>query len=374
MKTKMLYCRQNHDRDFPDLVTGTKPLSFFEFWPKRLFYFPVQIYVCYLMMRYRGVTLPTVANPLFDMGGFVGESKAQILRQIPKELSASYCPFFTSKRLATETVLQTVEKIEKRMKEAKIEYPCIIKPDIGACGAGVRKVDNRLNLIDYIDSFPFGSDFLVQKLSAFENEVGLFYMREPGQEKGEIFSLTLKYFPIVRGDGVSTLEDLIKNDERAGSLFDVYKERHQERLKTIPAKGEDVRLAFAGSHSRGAIFKDGSCLLTKTMEDKWDRFCKQIPEFYCGRFDVRFDKISDLQNCENIEIVEINGSGAEATHIWDSHFSLMDAYRVLFKQFKLTYKIGAMNVKRGFRPASLKELLRRAKVSKELEERYPYTS
>jgi hypothetical protein len=46
---------------------------------------------------------------------------------------------------------------------------------------------------------------------------------------------------------------------------------------------------------------------------------------------------------EGFTIVECNGAGAEATHIWDARVRLLDAYRTLFRQFALLWKIGARN-------------------------------
>ena len=47
----------------PPFDQDGKPLSFFEFWPMWAFYPPVMLYAAWLMLRYRGVLLPTVANP-----------------------------------------------------------------------------------------------------------------------------------------------------------------------------------------------------------------------------------------------------------------------------------------------------------------------
>ena len=49
-----------------------------------------------------------------------------------------------------------------------------------------------------------------------------------------------------------------------------------------------IRLAFAGSHSRGAIFRNGTHLVTPQMEARFDAIAKALPEFHFGRFDVRF--------------------------------------------------------------------------------------
>ena len=46
----------------PPLGHDGPPLSFFEFWPMWAFYPPVMAYAAWLMLRYRGVLLPTVAR------------------------------------------------------------------------------------------------------------------------------------------------------------------------------------------------------------------------------------------------------------------------------------------------------------------------
>src|SRR6516162_8003124 len=53
-----------------------------EFWPAWLFYVPVALYYIRLAIRYRSFTLPTAANPGMQHGGFIGESKFHILKQL----------------------------------------------------------------------------------------------------------------------------------------------------------------------------------------------------------------------------------------------------------------------------------------------------
>src|SRR5213593_2397937 len=45
-----------------------------EFWPAWLFYIPVAVNYLWLGIRYRGLIVPTAANPGMFSGGFVGES------------------------------------------------------------------------------------------------------------------------------------------------------------------------------------------------------------------------------------------------------------------------------------------------------------
>src|SRR3546814_7105802 len=79
-----------------------------------------------------------------------------------------------------------------------------------------------------------------------------------------------------------------------------------------------------------------------------------MPEFYFGRFDVRFRSVEALGRGEDFQILEVNGASAEAIHIWDPEQTVRETYRVLFEQFRLLYEIGAGHRDSGHRPISLR--------------------
>jgi hypothetical protein len=238
---------------------------------------------------------------------------------------------------------------------------------------GVRLAKNPAELAAYVTAYPPGQTILFQEFVDYEPEAGIFYVRLPNADKGTIFSITLKYFPRIMGDGRSTIQELIKKDPRAGKISHVYLPRHADQLERVLAPGERFRLNFAGSHSRGTIFRDGNAYITRSMIDTFDRIAKTIPEFYFGRFDVRFPDFHALQTGENIKIVEINGAGGEATSIWDSATPLGKAYTTLIRQWALLFRIGAMNRARGFQPASVPTLIRNYLLEQKLSGMYPLT-
>ncbi|MFY9556109.1 MAG: alpha/beta fold hydrolase, partial [Blastocatellia bacterium] len=55
-----------------------------EFWPIWAFYPPVLFYVMYLALKHRSLTVFTSANPAMPAGGFIGESKLEILRGLSR--------------------------------------------------------------------------------------------------------------------------------------------------------------------------------------------------------------------------------------------------------------------------------------------------
>ncbi|MGF1454384.1 MAG: D-alanine--D-alanine ligase [Alphaproteobacteria bacterium] len=335
----------------PPLQEHGPALSTFEMTRPLVFYFPLFVYWAFLGLRHWGLSLPTVANPHFPLGGLIGESKSEVLDTITDPVARSFISPYTTLAMAPEAELDTLwAGALERVETERLGWPVVAKPDIGSRGAGVRLAKTPEDLKAYLAAFPRGHTVVLQAFIPFEAEAGVFYVRLPGERQGRLFSLTLKYFPYVVGDGVSTLRTLIERDPRAGRIAHIYLPRHSNHAERVLPEGQPYRLAFAGSHSRGTIFKDGSAHITPQMTAAFERVAQAMPEFYFGRFDVRFPTIEDLKRGEKFRIIEVNGAGAEATHIWDSGNSLWSAYRTLFEQYGLLYRIGAANRRRGFKP------------------------
>ena len=163
--------------------------------------------------------------------------------------------------------------------------------------------------------------------------------------------------PVLLGDGKRTLEELILADDRAVCMSDFYLRKNSERIHDVPAVGEEVQLVEIGTHCRGAIFLDGSDTITPELEAVIDQIAQSFDGFYFGRFDIRVPSRQDFMAGRNLKIIELNGVTSEATHIYDPKMSLVDAYRVLFQQWRIAFEIGHLNRERGFRATRVRELL-----------------
>lgn len=345
------------------------PLSFFEFWPPLVFYFPVGIYYAWLVLRYRSFTLPTLANPGIYAGGLIFESKNDILDRVPAEIRCWFAPHVRFRHDAPGDI----DLAEAAMARAGISYPIVAKPDKGQRGSGVQPVGDRDELAAYLAAFPLCHEIQIQQRVPYENEVGILYYRYPDGGPGRIFSVTRKYFPSVTGDGSRSLAALIEGDPRARLLKAVYFPRHAGRLDEVIPAGETIALVFSGSHARGAIFKDGRALVTPALTARIDAIARALPEFYFGRFDIRFRDEASLMQGEAFQIIEINGAGAESTHIWDARTRLRDAYKTLFEQFTILFRIGDQNRRRGFRALGTVQFLRDCRAYRRLSRDYPIT-
>ncbi len=328
-----------------------RPLSFFEFWPGWLFYTPVVIHWLMLGVRHGDFSLPTAANPRITTGGLCGESKLSILDQVGSEAQALVAP-----ACGVLARPDGVSAAEAAMAGFGLDYPIVVKPDIGCNGTGVRLVKDRAALARYLQAFPPGETVVLQHYVEQPNEAGIFYVRHPDEPRGRITSLTIKQAPVVVGDGRSTLRSLILADERARLVPHLYLERLQDRLDSVPAQGEPVQLVFVGNHCKGSIFRDGRDLVTTALTEAIERLARAMPEFYFGRIDVRFESFASLRRGVGFRVIEINGAGSEATHIWDPATKLLDAWRTQFFHYGTAFHIGAANRRRGFSSSGLRAM------------------
>jgi membrane protein DedA with SNARE-associated domain len=337
-----------------------------EFWPAWLFYLPVVLHYFWLALKYRTITAPTSANPGIFAGGIVGESKLATL----KELSAT-SPDFTSEAeiISGETLAQRLESLDAIRERLQLCFPFILKPDVGQRGAGVKLIRSLEQAKDYLKQT--SAPILAQRYASGPHEVGIFYYRFPHESRGHIFAITEKIFPIITGNGRSTVCELIWNDERARFLAKKYLSRLKGRENEILPVGESLKLVEAGNHAEGCIFRDGIHLLTPSLADRIDNISKRLSGFFIGRYDIRYPSAEDLKRGENFQIVELNGAASEATSIYDAKNSLFTAYRTLFRQWDLVFAIGTACRKRGASADSLRLLWQEWREYSRISATYP---
>jgi len=353
------------------LRTGgrSQPLSTFEFWPAWLFYAPVAVQWLAFGLRFGSPLLLTAANPRIVAGGLCGESKSSILDQVEAPARQWLAPYV---RVTTESDPQAgIAAAEAALARAGLAYPVVGKPDIGCNGTGVRLLQKRDDLVRFIVDYPSGVGVIFQEFIPYEGEAGIFYIRHPDELKGKVTSLTLKSAPVVVGDGRSTIEDLIRNDPRAGLVPHLYLPRLAGRLKEVPPTGTPVKLVFVGNHCKGSTFRNGAQEITATLAATIDSIAQAIPDFHFGRIDVRFASLAQLRRGRGFRIIEINGSGSEATHVWDPNMKLADAYSAQFFHYRAAFMIGRANRSRGHRPTSIRETFRLWRLQKRLMASYP---
>ena len=305
-----------------------------EFWPMWLFYAPVGLWVLYLAARHRGISTMTAANPGIPDGGTVGESKFDILSKLPSDCVVP------SLLLAAGPAADRLSALEAHMGSAGWRFPIVLKPDVGQRGGGVKLVQGPDQARQYLSSIP--TAIIAQPYHKGPFEAGVFYYRMPGG-RGRILSITDKHFPVLVGDGVSAVQDLLWTHPRYRLQADTFIARHQASLTTVLEAGERLPLGIAGNHCQGTMFLDGAHLITPALTQRIDAIARDTPGFFVGRFDIRYSDVEGFKAGTDLSIVELNGATAESTNIYDPQTSLLNAYRQLFRQWSIIFTIGAAN-------------------------------
>lgn len=326
------------------LLSRWRRVTRWEYWPAWAVYPPVVAFVLWRSLRSRCLTLFTCVNPGIPGGGFAGESKADILRHLSRG----------SERVARFAVLagyadDRMAAIEAFRAEHGLDWPVVLKPDIGERGGGVAIVRSPEQAREYLARA--GDELLVQEYVP-GLEYGVFWYAIPGEDRGHLFSITDKRFPAVVGDGRRTLEELILADDREVGMARAHLRRHATRAYDVPATGEIVSLVEVGTHARGATFYDGTALRSPALEAAIEETSRAFPGFWFGRYDVRTPSVEAFQAGE-FRVIELNGATSEATSMYDPRYRLRDGWRTLLMLWKVQLDIAVLNRRAGAQPMSL---------------------
>jgi len=283
------------------------------------------------------------------------ESKYDIYETMPKHLYP---------RTIFITTNEDINLITQQLKAKEIRLPCIVKPDTGMRGLKVKLLNTFEDLYNYHSNATFS--YLIQEYIAYENEVGIFYIRYPDEKSGIITGIVGKEFLTIIGDGISTIETLVKKNNRYLLQLNNLRIIYGNTLKKILPLNEKYTLVPYGNHSRGSKFIDLSNLIDEQLSSTINLICLSIPDFYYGRLDIKFKDWEDLKNGKNFSIIEVNGAGSEPTHIYDPKHSIFYAWKEIKIHCKILYKISITNKKiRGLEFMTTREGMKMLRENKE---------
>lgn len=268
-----------------------------------------------------------------------GEPKKEMYDLLPAELYPT-----TLNALPTDDL----GVLKQRIKDAGINYPFIVKPEIGGQGILFRKIDNENELKHYHSLVPV--EYIVQQMVQYPMEVSVFYIRHPKAEKGIVTGFLHKIPLHVTGNGIKTLEELIIDHPKAAKRVSELQAKHHANWNlVIPAGGKYI-LSYAANHNRGAHFVDLKDHIDENLVAVFDKLSHRINDFFYGRYDIMCNSIEDLKQGKNFSILEYNGCGAEPNHFYDTGYTLIGAYREILKHWKALYEICEYNRSLGVKP------------------------
>lgn len=321
----------------------------FEYWPRWAFYAPVVLFNIGLAIRYRSLTLFSLANPAMPLAGLTGESKSKILT----ELASSGCvaPFTT---LDVNDRSGAIQALDTFIDQVATHYPVVLKPDQGERGQDVCIVGSREEALSYLESAT--GSVIVQKI-ATGKEYGVLYVRMPDAPSGTLTSIAHKGSTVIRGDGTSTLESLILEDDRAVNMAPFFLDAHAADLQSVPLSGEAIRLNQIGTHSRGSIFTNARHLDSEALTAEIDRIVKNFEGFYIGRFDLFAADDEALSDGRGLNIVELNGLASEPAHIYHPGSAWLDAISATCQHWHHAWRIGAALRAQGHKAPGLRQFV-----------------
>jgi hypothetical protein len=307
-----------------------------------------------LAIRARSFFFFAASNPKIRNGGFLCESKKDIHNIMDERLYPRTIHF---------DIGTNAEQVLNDLKKKEFNFPLIGKPDTGGRGRGIKLLENEQDCIAFVNSCLV--DFHIQQYISYKNEVGIFYYRLPGEQRGRITGVVRKEFLSVTGNGASTIRELISNDNRAVLQMSSLQNVYGDQLEFVLPAGEKKLLVPYGNHARGAKFLDDTHLADEQLTEVVNNICSSIDEFYFGRLDIKYDNWEDFKNGRNFSVIEVNGAGAEPTHMYDPRHSIFFAWKEIARHWFILNRVSIMNHKRGVKYLTVKQGLKMFRDDKE---------
>jgi len=278
-------------------------------------YIPIYLRLFLYCLKYR--QKPTIlwkTNPWFPYGGLI-EKKTAIMEHFHAN-EEIFAKFFSQTLTIPiqDTIQQRINKVQIFIKKQKIKYPLILKPDDGIGWIGLYFIEDEQTLTAALKLIK--KDYILQEYISRPIELSVFFIKYPTQQ-GRIWSLTRRY--------------------------------------TVKRKDEPELMI----PSRKIIYKDESKLITPVLEKRFN-VVSDIEWFYFGRFDIRVkDMDTFISTWAWFKIIEVNvGAHSMALHAFDSKYSRIQRYRILFKQIKFALEIAIENQHLSWYPnQNLREFL-----------------
>ena len=307
-------------------------LTHWETWHHHAKYIPISPVWVWYIFRSGTPWFFTPSNPTLTFGGFEGEGKKEMYEQLP---DGSY---------PHTTYIQpriNFEAVEKQVADAGFKYPFIVKPNVGMMGFMFRKISNADQLKKYHDTIHI--EYLVQELIDYELEVSAFYFRMPDQAKGIISGFLKKESPYIIGDGVHSIEELMRQHEGIRFKQDEFLTKHEEWKKDILPPNQKYYLSHASNRSQGGTLIGIDHEIDERLQKLFDGFSHHAGKFYYGRYDIKCKSVEDLKEAKNYSILEFNGAGAGTQHVYANNYSLWKAMSVILTHWRMMFRISRYN-------------------------------
>ena len=310
----------------------------FGFWDGTLLHAPSLWFYLRLAFKYRGLTLPFIANRP-SQGG----------RRVPLLIA-----------LRRHRPNQTVDARWVRNAEElrELSFPLLASPSEGPGAWRGRRMPGAASLGRYLARLRPGQDIIVQSPCNWTGSAELLWYRMPGEPRGRIFSLVLKSYLRVIGDGKSTLGELINDDPATELVRGALLRRHRRRLGRVLEAGRVYELVARGGIADGIVFRDATDRVTPQLAAAVEELASGVEDLRFGRFELRYHNEQCFLAGEDLLVVGLSDPGAEDTRVRDSRIPLPLCHRIQFRYYSALFRLGAAVRAEGAQPLEWGEWLR----------------
>lgn len=287
-------------------------------------------------------------------GGFIEDSKWEMYTKTPKNLMPK-----------TFLVPQgtNCSALENLIKREKLAFPLVLKPDTGMRGLGIVKLTSFEDLKELSSNHDLS--YILQEYIVAPIEIGVFAICKDG--KWEISSLMEREFLEITGNGIDSLETLLRAEDRAFLQFERLVRENEFDWNEVIDKGRVRRLESLGNHRLGTKFKNAEYRINSKLTKSISALCTSLPGFAYGRLDIKMESWEALESLENFWIIEVNGANSEPAHIYDPSYSIFRAWSSLFYHFKVLAQLAEIKLNEGAAPLPFRDFRRLYKKFKTLK-------
>jgi hypothetical protein len=321
-------------------------LRSWEYWPVYIFNIPVLGIWIWNAIKARDFFFFTLTNPGIETGGFFGESKSAILHNIPDA--------FKPKTILLKAPVIT-DDLRNIMEQSGLAFPIISKPEVGERGWLISKIQTMDELVNYVSNHPI--DIILQTYIELPLELSIMVYSMPDGSVSDVTSICEKHFLQVKGDGNSTIGQLIMKQDRAVLQFEKLQGKFGDRWGEVLRKDEILVLEPIGNHCRGTMFLNRNAEIDAAIRQHIVSLLRTMPGVYYGRFDMRVGSWESLRASREIRVLEFNGTGSDPAHIYQPGYSLWKAYRDMAFHWNLMYRISRQNRGLGHAPVTFKSII-----------------
>jgi hypothetical protein len=249
------------------------------------------------------------ANTSFTFGGIICP-KSEIFAKFKQNNHEAILPTFEIRIKDRGEV--RIEKVKSLIRKNNLKYPLIIKPDEGLAGIGLKFIKDEKELRRAVGMIK--EDYVLQQYIDWPHQMAVFYIKDPAEEKGKIWSLT---------------KMIVTNNSR-----------------------KNPALIVPGNH---VVYKDESYLITPALEKTFNKI-SEVDGFFFGRFDILAKNAeSFVKEGRDFKILEVNvGPYAIALQALDRRYNFFKRYAILNEQLKYAFAIAEKNASH-FSKAEIKE-------------------